>query len=160
METNLFIILQKHFVDNLPSLNELVVVELMSNGSGENSLSTPISKKRKDGGSYCGASHCSQTSNTVRTSSHPDRHFLRFINYPKTQNSVMVGRLEWGVVQLETFCLYLAEDFIEADVERFKEGIAYQTIRLKPCSLPRTDRATGYMVDPKLPSEKLEWSVS
>ena len=52
-----------------------------------------------------------------------------------------------------------AGDFVATDVVRFKEGIAYQRIRLKPGSLPRTDRATGYMVDPKLPSAKCERSV-
>ena len=39
------------------------------------------------------------------------------------------------------------------------KGIAYQKIRLKPGSLPQTDRAIGYLVDPKLPSAKRERSV-
>ena len=53
----------------------------------------------------------------------------------------------------------MQKDFVEEDVERFKEGNAYQRIRLKPGSLPRTDKATRYMVDPTLASAKRDRSV-
>ena len=49
---------------------------------------------------------------------------------------------------------FYAKDFVEAE-----KGIAYQRIRLKPGSLPRTDRATGYIVDPKLHAAKRKRTV-
>ena len=73
----------------------------------------------------------------------------------------MRSELSWKPSVYTKICSdhFYAEDFVEADVERLKEGIAYQSIRLKSGSLPRTDRATGYMVDPKLPLAKHERSV-
>ena len=120
----------------------------------------PPKKKQKSGGSFCAMGGCSNRSSRDTSSSQPERDFLRYLPLPKDQaaREDWLKRMKrdlksWNPSPSTRVCSdhFFQCDFREDDLGRYKKnvgtGIRTQ-IRLKPNSIPNTDRRTGRFADP------------
>ena len=118
----------------------------------------PAMKKRQAGGSFCAMGGCSNRSTRDVMSSHPGRNFIRYILLPtdKSAREQWLKRMKrdskkWNPSLSTRVCTdhFFECDFREDDLIRFRSSTGLKTqIRLKPNSMPNTDRITGEFMDP------------
>ena len=124
-------------------------------------MSEPPRKKKKGGGSFCSMGGCSNRSSRNTTSSHPGRDFLRYLRPPQDaqERKKWMTRMKrdiksWTIGNNTRICSdhFFETDFEEEDLERYRSRLGTDDkvthIRLKPNSLPNTDRTTGRFADP------------
>ena len=120
----------------------------------------PRKKKRKAGGSFCAVGGCSNRSSRDKVSAHSGRDFLRYLKLPADEEQKQIWTLRmkrdlrsWKPGSSTKVCTdhFYLEDFREDDLQRFaalKHTESRIHIRLKPNSVPNTDRMTGNFADP------------
>lgn len=122
----------------------------------------PPKKKRKAGGSFCAVGDCSNRSSRNKISAHENRGFLRYVKMPKdeTRRRKWILRMKreprsFNPSPSTKICTdhFFLEDFREDDVAAHLSRVSEDQektipIRLKPDSVPNTDRATGNFADP------------
>ena len=130
----------------------------------------PAKKKRKSGGSFCSMGGCSNRSSRDSTSRLPNRDFLRFVYLPKDhkERQKWLARMKrdtrsWTPGDNTRVCSdhFFECDFLEGDLIRYRSrlssddagGSKVTRIRLKPNSVPNTDRQSGRFVDPLDPTD-------
>ena len=130
-------------------------------------------KKRKAGGSFCAMGGCSNRSSRDTTSGHANRDFMRYLYLPKDPKDRQRWLLRmkrdtrtWIPGANTRICSdhFFECDFMEEDLIRYRSRITSDDndndsgkvtrIRLKPNSVPITDRLTGQFSDPLDPNSK------
>ena len=124
-------------------------------------------KRRKPGGSFCAMGGCTNRSTRETVSGHPHRDFLRYIYFPTNpkHRQQWLTRMKrdtstWTPGPHTRVCSdhFFECDFVEEDLIRYRSRISSDDnvaacnkrtrIRIKPNSLPNTDRLTGSFADP------------
>ena len=125
----------------------------------------PPPKKKKKSGSFCAVGGCSNRSCRDKSSAHPGRDFIRYIFLPKDPQARenWVKRMKrdlktWKPSQSTKICTdhFFESDFRDDDLMRYRnnpQNLRTQ-IRLKPGTVPNTDRETGRFKDPFQPKEQ------
>ena len=116
--------------------------------------------KRKPGGSFCAVGGCSHRSSRDTASAHRDRDFLRYLPLPKepVAKDAWLKRMKrnlksWNPSSSTRVCTdhFFESDFREDDLVRHRNKVNSDKrtqIRLRPNSVPNTDRTTGRFADP------------
>ena len=116
-------------------------------------------------GSYCSARGCKNRSSRNFTSVLPNRDFLRYLTLPKKpeDRKAWLTRMKHNVVSKYKgvslrVCTdhFFDNDFQQDDLARYRylrlngdvRSLKFCRIRLKPNTLPNTDRVTGRYADP------------
>ena len=122
-------------------------------------------RKQRSGGSFCSSRGCCNRSSRNKTSAHPNRDFMRYICVPMKPKirKAWLTRMKRDDKSYKPnaglrVCSdhFFDHDFQENDVARYRffrlngdaRSLKFCRIRLKPNTLPNTDRVTGRYADP------------
>ena len=130
-------------------------------------------RKRRSGGSFCAMGGCSNRGSRDKVSLHEGRGFLRYYRLPtdKTHRRAWMSgmnRASGGLWKPSVFTRVCSDhfhdvDFNVRDVARYRaleDPLKRVVIRLKPGTVPNTDRGTGSRWDPFArgrPNRRAEW---